>query len=107
MSAIDHIFTNKEMPSYRSGVITDQLSDHMYTFFELNKVKLIYPPNQRFKETRLINKDSVKLFNDALAAQSWDNVINEKSTEIAYNNYWTTFSELYEICFPIIKKRIN
>ncbi len=69
MSAIDHIFTNKEMPSYRSGVITDQLFDHMYSFFELNKVKLIYPPNQRFEETRLINKDSVKLFNDALIAQ--------------------------------------
>ena len=106
-SAIDHIFTNKAQANYTSGVITDQLSDHMYTFTEIESLKPKNPPSPRYIQKRLINKDNILSFNIALSNQTWIDVENAESADAAYHNFSSIFFQLYELFFPLISIKIN
>ena len=106
-SAIDHIFSNVEKASFRTGVITDQLSDHMYTFCEIEHLAVPKKTTSRFIEKRIFNDESMQAFNSALLAQSWTKVVNSLTSDEAYNEFLCIFSQLYELYFPFVKKKIN
>ena len=57
--------------------------------------------------TRSFNTESKKGFTDALGELNWANVTSQISVDTAFNEFWSTFSSLYDLYFPLIKKRLN
>lgn len=107
-SAIDHIFALNEQNIYNAGVITDQLSDHMLTFCEIgNLIKKKASSNTRFIEKRIINDQTIQAFKVALFNQSWADVENAITPDIAFCEFFDVFNTLYELFFPLISIKVN
>ena len=106
-SVIDHIFTSKDQGEYKSGVITDQLSDHMYTFCEVENVITKKAPRSRFIEKRVLNDENIGAFKIALFKQTWASVESAESPDLAFQNFFEIFNQLYELFFPVVSIKIN
>lgn len=97
---LDHIFSNDlNLNNVSAGVILDSFSDHFSTFTTINfeRPKIL----QSGTLTRNFNLINKRNFKDALLNQSWSNVTDCVCPNIAYSNFWDTFSYLFDVCFPL------
>ena len=98
---IDHIWTNKICDMYSAGILIDSLSDHFPVFYiETDRMEKIQLPD---KITRKINSNTIPSFCKLLQTTSWTNVINEKSPQKAFDNFFEIINTSRDICFPEIK----
>ena len=56
---------------------------------------------------RITNKNSKINFREALNNLHWDNVICQNDPNLAYDEFWNTFSSLYDIYLPTVKIKLN
>jgi len=104
-SLIDHILTNTNMPSYCTGTIIEDISDHFINFVQLPMDRLKLKPNSIFK--RKLTDDNINGFRLSLAGINWINVTQNLEVDGSFDAFWTIFSDLYKIHFPEIKVKFN
>ena len=103
MSLIDHILTNIISPEITSGVIISDISDHFPLFIELPSLQSKSKP--KFNLTRNFSKSNVENFRETLSNLEWTEVLNSDEVDTSYGNFWNTFKTLFDLNFPINKKK--
>ena len=105
-SLIDHILTKNEPNDLSSGTIVSDLSDHFVNFVSLyNSKPVVCKINVKHERIfSLVNKTK---FREALNCISWNNVLMQTDVNIAFDEFWSIFSSLYELHFPLTKIKFN
>ena len=104
-SLIDHILCRNEPVNTSAGVIPYDLSDHFFTFltFSLEKTRFV----QKITKYRDFSIDNLNQFKLAINSISWDFVLAQNDTNLAFNEFFSIFSDLYELYFPVKTKKLN
>ena len=105
-SLIDQIFTNLKNPPPHSGVILNDISDHLVTFTCLNLKKKINS-TPKFKEYRVFSDTCISRFKNDLSNIDWTNVIDKNDANEAFNNFMDTWSFLFDLYFPLKYVKFN
>jgi len=104
-SLIDHILTNNICVNPKSGVLISDVSDHFFTFCELQKVKKCMEPKACKK--RLFTEQNILNFKNGLRNLSWVNVTGVDNVDDSFKNFWNDFYLLYDLNFPYVKFKFN
>ena len=105
VSLIDHIITNANVSSIKSGVVISDISDHFITFIELPYQKSL--KKHGVKHSRNFSKKNLENFRNDLRKFNWNNVTATRDIEEGYENFWEPFKTLYDLNFPVKKKKFN
>ena len=107
-TAIDHIITNTYLSSnLKTGIIKTDISDHFPIFLVSETPGIsIYPLTTTIFE-RYINDKSIKQFNLLLNEVNWNNVLQRKCSNKAYEFFLETFLCLYEKAIPKVNITIK
>lgn len=100
---IDNIFTNYMENSLVSGLLLNDISDHLPVFVihdcNCGKEKEDHIINHR----RIRTDESINAFRNDLTAQNWNNLYEERDIDKAYETFLNTFQSLYDKNCPIKK----
>ena len=102
---LDHILTSCRQTSFRTGTIIHDLSDHFPTFIltpEKNQKN-----GEKTKTYRSFSDDNLLNFKRMVNAANWDNVYSSNDVNLAYDAFWSTYIELFNLNFPLKKMRFN
>ena len=102
---IDQILTNSESKEFKSGVIIDRISDHFMTFGSVSSTRCI-KKTQTVKSRNFSVSNKVK-FKSALNNLSWNSVLDKNDVNLAFSVFWSFFSTLYDLHFPVISAKFN
>ena len=82
-----------------SGSIIEDISDHWITFCQpcLSRAKT----KPKSVKSRQISKDSLERFKANLQNVNWDDVTSSQDTDDCYNKFWTLYSLLFDMHFPL------
>ena len=105
LSLIDHICCKNEPGDLTPGTIVSDLSDHFLNFISVASGKKNV--KQKYITSRKFDKNNMKQFRDALESVSWNNVLVQDNVDMAYDQFWETFSSLFEIYIPEVKTKFN
>ena len=84
-TAIDHIITNSLLHStINTGTITFDILDHFPIFLIAKTERRMTPEGNVKIRKRLINNKTKEKFKNALQEMKWDDLINSKQTDSAY-----------------------
>ena len=95
---IDNIFTNELQRITSSGIIINDLSDHLRIFFQIcDYTDDVHSSRNQYKtkETRLINDQTLQHFSNALYSASWDDIVNDHDVHHSYRKIINVFSETF------------
>ena len=104
-SLIDHVCCKNENSKLLAGVIPHDLSDHFFTFLSLENESR--PPSHTELSYRDFSKHNLDEFKAALSNIGWESVLSLANADLAFNEFWETFSSLFDIYFPIKTKKLN
>ena len=104
-SLIDHILTNTHERALVTGTIVSDISDHFINFVQLDHCKTRTKPKVVSK--RSFTNENVTNFKNALSNLNWHETLLHNDVDAAFNSFWTLFSELYQLHFPIIRMKFN
>lgn len=98
---IDNIFSNDIDNRIISGLLINDISDHLpvFTVFESIDRK-----NKQVKQTeygRVRSNKSINALKNDLMAQNWDMIYQERDIDNAYETFLETFKSLYDKHCPI------
>jgi len=103
---IDHILTNRTDAVIKSGVIVSDISDH----FPIFVVDTHYDTRKRdeYFYCRNFTLPNLNNFKQSLAQVNWNSTVtNKNDVNLAYDNFWKIFHDLYERHFPLKKTKRN
>ena len=102
---IDHIIINKIQHSSESGIIVNRISDHFPIFhvLPLTRPKL---PN-KFYHSRDFSANNVATFNNSLQQLGWGEVLDSGDTQQCANIFFSQFTDLFNLHFPLLRKQFN
>jgi hypothetical protein len=102
---IDQILSSSNSNSIYSGTIVSDISDHFFTFIRPQQ------PRQKNKEktatVRSFSETNLNNFKAALGGTDWSDVTNANDANTAYDTFWSTYNELFELTFPKKQIRFN
>ena len=99
-TAIDHIITNSLLHrTINAGILKLDISDHFPIFLIAKTEKKMTPEGKVQITKRLINNKTKKKFKNALQEITWDDAINSKQTDSAYEAFFNKFTSLYDKIF--------
>ena len=100
---INNIFTNELLRVTSSGLIINDLSDHLPIFQICDYTDGIHSCRNQYKtkETRLINDETLQHFSNALSSASWDDIVNDNDVNHSYRKFVNIFSETFNSSFPV------
>ena len=86
---IDNIFTNELQRINSSGLIINDLSDHLPIFQICDYTDDVHSSRNQYKtkETRLINDQTLQHFSNALSSASWDDIVNDHDVHHSYHKF--------------------
>lgn len=98
---IDNIFTNCMDSNIMSGLLLNDISDHLPVFvlFDCDGVKHEEELGTRLMRVR--TEESISSFRTNLMLHSWRTVYDETDTDKAYDYFLSTFNSMYSIHCPI------
>ena len=105
-TAIDHIYTNIINHSYTSGVLTDNLSDHMLTFITIEE-QAKTEIKTSYINYRPITQENIERFRLALTGLNWRSVTEVTDTNLAFEIFNNIFFDLFNLYLPEKRKKIN
>ena len=84
------------------------MSDHFINFilFPVEKSRTSLS-NKGYFLDRIINKNTKEKFREVLNNLQWNNVTCQNDVNLAYDEFWNTFSALYDFYLPITKIKFN
>ena len=99
-TTIDHIITNSLLHrTINTGILKLNISDHFPIFLIAKTEKKMTPEGKVQITKRLINNKTKKKFKNALQEITWDDAINSKQTDSAYEAFFNKFTSLYDKIF--------
>ena len=99
---IDNIFTNAKEYTNVSGLLINYITDHLpiFAFCDINSgVKR--QEKSEYTKTRVVNQNNTDLLVIKLFEVDWLNVLNLTKVDSAYNEFISTFINLYNQCCPM------
>ena len=108
-SLIDHICVKNDQNPYLTGTLISDISDHFFNFISLSSTKKISTQNSTkgYRLERIINSKTKEKFRDALNEIQWTNVICQSDVNLAYTEFWNTFSSLFDLYLPVTRIKLN
>lgn len=102
---IDNIFTNDIDNTTVSGLLINDISDHLpvFTVYDSNYTKNKQNNNLTYRRVR--TEESMEALKNDLIAQNWEIVYKEKDTDKAYDEFVRIFKNLYDKHCPIKQSR--
>ncbi len=104
-SLIDHILIKNEPSCMHFYTIISDISDHFMTSVTFTPTK--QSRTQPTVKNRNFSFNAMRNFRNALNCLDWNNVFSSNDTNIAFNEFFTVFSDLFEIFFPLYTKKIS
>jgi len=100
---IDNIFTNQINETHVSGIILDDMSDHLPIFLIMQKE---LPVKKKFitKSIRSINEATISNLSTKLEGTDWS-VLDSKGVNEAYDTFCSMFRNMYDEALPIELKK--
>ena len=94
MTLIDNIFTNKSCDNYVSGVILNDISDHLPIFYITGN--MVFKQSFIYKQIRVIDNDKLKQLSTKLSECDWSDCDNN-DPNIAFEsvNYYYYYKQTY------------
>ena len=102
---IDNIFTNNLEDNILSGLLINDISDHLPVFVIYNCDYSLKKDENIITYKRLRTEEALDALNNELLAQDWNNVYDTDNVNAAYDNFLNTFLLLYERNCPLQKCR--
>ena len=100
---IDNIFTNVENNIQVSGILFNDISDHLPVFL-INKskenVSNLNKSKNKTNMIRHINDSHIRQFREDIKAETWQNVIDIHDPNESYSTFMKTFTDKYNKHFP-------
>jgi hypothetical protein len=104
-SLIDHILVNKNFGETDCGTLVTDISDHFINFQQLTSPT--YKDDHKRITGRKFNAVNIDRFKLLIQGTDWLPVSRSNDVNEAFNIFWTEFSQLYEICFPLTTSKLN
>ena len=104
-SLIDHILSKNEKFEMETGVITEDISDHFFTFCSFKEKAPT--PKQPTITKRNFSEKNITDFKNALAQINFSSVLTHTDANLAFNDFWETFLALFDIYFPLESTKFN
>ena len=106
---IDNIFTNELKTDIQSGIIINDISDHLPVFQICDYVFNVHKVFRKPSSKRLLNKENIDTFSNELMNVNWDEIISTDDVNLGYDNFIKVFKDLYNECCPYVpvKNRHN
>ena len=105
---IDNIFRNDIENNTMSGLLINDISDHLPVFcvFDKNYGRKV---ERKFEYKRVRSEESIGLLKNQLREQNWDALYVEKDVDTAYETFLKIFNSLYDKNCPIKKyhRKVN
>ena len=102
---IDHILTNNPQDGDSIAILCNTVSDHLPILhcidLQTDKIK---PPSEYV--TRDFSAQKFLSFNNALSSFTWNHTLTIQDTQLAYDAFNATFTDLYNTYFPPITKNL-
>jgi hypothetical protein len=102
---IDHILLSCKQNAITTGTIISDLSDHFFTFVSTGNKAPKHAEKSKF--IRDFSPANMNRFRALLAASDWIDVLESQCVDTSYAAFWSNYSKLYEIWFPLQKIRFN
>ena len=99
---IDNIFTNQINYSIRSGLLMNDITDHL-PIFALCNYEIENKKSDPVKYVRNLKNENVSLLIESLSQELWNNVLQSDDVNVAYMNFIEKFSKLYNLHCPVKK----
>ena len=100
---IDHIYSNNKLVANISGVIINDVADHYGTFCTFPKRKQKHKQNTY--TTRLINEDTIEMFQNKLSMRNFDTIAEIPTVNECYEKFLELYIDVFDSSFPITTKR--
>ncbi|CAH3132241.1 unnamed protein product [Pocillopora meandrina] len=97
---IDNIFTHNLAPCVFSGIILNDLSDHLPVFAYFDNATLTRSTERKIV-MRTFNDDNLHKFNENLSNAKWSLFRHMEDPNEAYNDFIEGYSRIYNTCFPL------
>ena len=101
---LDNIFTNVLTKKINSGVCVIDITDH-YPIFQITNSFDIKHITKSFC-CHSFSQVNINCFKNHLQLTNWDQVLVETSTINVYNKYFDKLMDLYNKCFPVLRRCI-
>ena len=98
---IDNIFTNAKEYNNVSGLLVNDITDHLPIFAFCDYPNPKRQEKKLYTKKRVINQNTIDLLADKLSEVDRDNVLNLSEVDLAYNAFVSTCVRLYNQCCPI------
>lgn len=105
-SLIDNIFTNVINTDIKSGLLINDISDHL-PVFSITDYSIYRRNVQGFVYNRRLDEGSLSSFYQSLNQVSWDMVYAEDDVHKAYDHFIDIIMKLYNECCPVRKMSIK
>ena len=97
---IDNIFTNELQHDNISGLILNDITDHL-PVFTTYEYKVKRRENHSNVHYRVVDSESVQLLNEALETETWEEVYDELNVNESYEIFIQKFESLIEKFCPV------
>jgi len=102
---LDQILVSCRHNAIKSGTIICDLSDHFPTFVQMPSK--LQKNTEKTKTYRSFSEENVANFKRMLGGTDWANVLDSDDVNVAYDAFWSTYSDLFQLNFPLKKMRFN
>lgn len=106
---IDHIYSNHQTNSSKSGIIITDVADHQATFHIAKNLKKTKTQSEENNPTltRKLSPQNIETFKTLLDTTNFDNVNEHNDPNLAYNTFLSQYDELFNKAFPLTKVKSN
>ena len=102
---IDNIFTNELTYTITSGLLINDISNHLPVFAKCRHSCINRQFNKRRQLVRKLDKDSIESLKNDLSFMDWENIMNEMDVDKSYDMFLDVFTERYDKHCPLKKEK--
>ena len=99
---IDNIFTNNLDNILKTGILVNDVSDHLSVFTIVNYDNVLYSKPKCYR--RVINDDNVTNFLNLLQSFNWNDVYENTNVDDRFDVFMNKITSAYDQCFPFKEK---
>ena len=84
---IDHIYSNIRTEHFTSGILINDVADHLGIFYSLENTKKSQRP--QYQSNRIFSEKNMRKFNAMLEQMDFTNVYEINCAELSYNTFFS------------------
>ena len=103
----DNIFTNNFSSDNISGILCNDITDHLPIFCSCYHRSLSRASVPKLKSFTVINGANIDNFKKELSEMNWVSVLKEQDVNVAYNLFVEKFKKCHDKHFPLKRVDVN